>query len=46
LQEKDQKIAELREKFKKSSGDLLSKTMEIEKLQKYINVEINKIKES
>ena len=34
LQQKDQKITELREKFKKSSSDLLSKSMQIEKLIK------------
>ncbi len=36
LQQKDQTIADLREKFKKSSGDLLSKTMEIDKLVKKV----------
>jgi len=34
LQQKDQTIADLRVKFKKSNSDLLSKTMEIEKLLK------------
>ena len=34
LQQKDQTIADLRAKFKQSSGDLLSKTMEIDKLVK------------
>jgi DNA repair exonuclease SbcCD ATPase subunit len=34
VQQKDQTIGELREKFKKSSSDLLNKTMEIEKLMK------------
>jgi len=34
IQQKDQSLGELRDKFKKSSGDLLSKTMEIDKLVK------------
>jgi len=34
LQQNDQKITELREKFKKSSSDLLSKSMQIDKLVK------------
>ncbi|MHA1294405.1 MAG: hypothetical protein ACTSQJ_17315 [Promethearchaeota archaeon] len=37
LQQKDQKIAELRMKFKNSSSELLSKTMEIERLNKKIS---------
>jgi len=34
VQQKDQKIIELREKFKQSSSDLLSKSMQIDKLVK------------
>ena len=36
FQQKSQKYGELREKFKRSSGDLLSKTMEIDKLRKKV----------
>jgi DNA repair exonuclease SbcCD ATPase subunit len=34
LQQKDQSFGELRDKFKKSSSDLLNKSMEIDKLEK------------
>ena len=47
LQEKDQKIGDLREKFKKSSSELLTKSMQIDKLVRKDKevIESEKIKE-